>query len=63
MRSILRRVGPSVLPTVAILLLTACGLKDDLYLPADNPATEQPAAEQPAAEQAEVEDNEHEENT
>ncbi len=58
MRSILRRVGPSVLPTVAILLLTACGLKDDLYLPADNPATEQPAAEQ-----AEVEDNEHEENT
>jgi predicted small lipoprotein YifL len=41
-----------ILPGLALLLLTACGLKDDLYLPEDpqsqRPTTEAAASEAPS---------------
>jgi len=49
-----------ILPGLALLLLSACGLKDDLYLPDDAPrqsATEINDAESDALDREQVDDD------
>ena len=65
MRRILRSVPSQVrtalqsalLPTLAILFLAACGLKDDLYLPAETTSSERAESQDQANDNDEDEEN------